>query len=170
MKRLATIILVLTIVFGCQPKNRDFNPFDDEYKFHDKFKLSDHDTVMGECGYWNLTNRKDGTYYQFYLSEKEIVAKGFNITLDDFNVDFGEDGPNPHEFVEALKSHPLDTTRIKSLVEIFDLKKVTFLYDTTSLTGLAMVDQNDSVHLAEVVPFWNARSIVRQVQYFKGLN
>ena len=47
--------------------------------FIEILRLRDYDTIPVECGYWNLTKQNDRieNYYQFYLHEKPIVAKGF---------------------------------------------------------------------------------------------
>jgi hypothetical protein len=168
MRILLRAILITIILTGCGPNNIDFDPFDSQYRFHEKFNLSDHDTIIGECGYWNLTNRNDGTYYQFFLSEKKIVAKGFNITIDNIKSEFAIDGPNTEEFIEVIRENPVDTIKIKSLLKIFEPKKISFIYDTTSLIGVEIIDKEGSAHLAEVTAFWNGQSIERQIQYFKG--
>lgn len=166
MRGVSIAMLIVTILAGCGSRNEQFSPFDDEYEFHTNFKLSDYDTIDGQCGYWNLTNRNDGTYYQFFLNEKRIVAKGFDIVIDELEVEYSGDEPNSQQFIDALKRNPIDTNRIKAHLEKYNPKAVMFLYDTTSLTGLKIVDQRDSVHLAAVEAFWNGQRIERTIGYF----
>lgn len=62
------LLFITFIVSNCQPKNVEFNPFDNEFRFHRNFQLSEYDQIMAECGYWNLSKRKDDLeiYYQFF--------------------------------------------------------------------------------------------------------
>jgi hypothetical protein len=76
MKGLLSIIIIVAWCTGCKSSNTNFYPFDQDFRFHKNFNLADYDTIMGECGYWNLTNRKDGTYYQFFSKKEENSSKG----------------------------------------------------------------------------------------------
>ena len=96
MRYTALIVLIIVIWTSCQPANIDFNPFDDEFRFHRSFNLTEYDTVIGECGYWNLTKQNGGLkiYYQFYLDERDIVAKGFQLDLDE--IQFNNEGKSAY--------------------------------------------------------------------------
>ena len=48
MRYTALIVLIIVIWTSCQPANVDFNPFDDEFRFHRSFNLTEYDTVIGE--------------------------------------------------------------------------------------------------------------------------
>lgn len=168
MKIFTTTILLGVILTACGPENSNFDPFDKEFSFHKNFNLSDYDTIRGECGYWNLTNRNDGTYYQFFLNENEIVAKGFNLTLDEIIINYPEDLTYNETITNASKNNPIDTNRIKERLKFFEIKKVIFVSDKTQIQAIKMTDQKDSIHFADILPFLDSNKIVWQISYFNG--
>jgi hypothetical protein len=160
-------ILIGTILIGCGPQNNDFDPFDNEYRFHKTFRQSDYDTINGECGYWNLTNRDDGTYYQFFLDESEIVAKGFNLIIDEIQVsNLNNDSIN--RLFESIENKTIDINLIQERLKQFKIKQVTFLPDSTLINRLELIDENDSTYYADVLPFYENNKIFRQISYFNG--
>lgn len=178
MRSFVIVILIGSVWMCCRPENTTFNPFDNEFKFHGDFNLSDYDTVPGECGYWNLTNRNDGTYYQFYLDEKDIVAKGLNIDLDQlvvdsFNVEYKYD---ERKIVRILDSNPLDTNLLKlRLANFITVKRVRLSLERSVLPfleGIELIDNNDSIRFADIlvrtIETENQVKIARQFSYFNG--
>jgi hypothetical protein len=177
MKNLISVILVGAIWFCCSPKNNDFNPFDSEFKYHKNFSKTEYDTVMGECGYWFLYNKIDGTYYQFFNDEKAIVAKGLCIDLDQITIDHavGEDSVD-EKITVALGASPLDTVLIKTrLANFVKIKKLILSEDRSVLPflqGVEFIDANDSTYLAEICIENTQTSkqlkLLRQFRYFNG--
>jgi hypothetical protein len=173
-------ILIILCALSCRAPNREFNPFDQEFRFHQSFRIEDYDTITGECGYWNLTNRIDGGYYQFYMDEPEIVAKGFNVDMRIAEADGIEDLSND-EVQKLFDSHPIDLLQLKKelsklnvvdvkymrrLQEVFDIGTNTEKMD--SVNSLGLVYNNDSIYFPFVEPYRIEKRIGRRIGYFNG--
>ena len=165
MKILVTI-LVGTMLIGCKTKNIDFDPFDNDYRFHKNFRLSDYDTIRIECGYWNLTNKHNGSYYQFFLDESEIVGKGFNLTLDEIQVSY-PDYDSINSIFKSMQKKLIDITSIQERLKQFGIKQVTLLPDSVLFDRLEMIDERDSVFYANILSQVENNKIIRQISYFK---
>lgn len=166
MKNCLTL-LIGSILIGCGPQNNDFDPFDKEYRFHKTFSQADYDTINGECGYWSLTNKEDGTYYQFFLDEDEIVAKGFNLVIDEIQV-LNLNNDSIKRLFESVENKAVDLNLIQERLKRFKIKRVNFLPDSTSISRLELIDENDSTYYADVLPFYENNRIFRQISYFNG--
>lgn len=180
MKDTLLIICMVLSILSCNPQNKNFNAFDKEFRFHQGFRIDDHDTIIGECGYWNLTNRNDGSYYQFFVDEPEIVAKGFDIYLDVTKVDTNKVLTDDHLF-EIMKSNPIDLIRLEkelSKLDIIDVryvKKFGNVQDMVSgeermdpINSLGVVYKNDSIYLTMVDTYIEGNKLIRRISYFNG--
>lgn len=171
MRRLPYIIIITFFWTGCKHSNTDFNPFDQDFQFHKNFNVADYDTIMGECGYWNLTKRIDGTYYQFFDNKKEIVAKGFNVAFDEITISNYDSLEHNELMTKAIKEYSFDINTIKQSLQKFQLKEIKFRYDTSLFPAIEMVDEEDSTHYASLtLEFDGKDKIVREVRYFNGKN
>jgi hypothetical protein len=174
MRSFVIVILIGSVWICCRPKNAAFNPFDKEFKFHKNFNFSDYDSVTGECGYWNLTNRNDGTYYQFYIDEKDIVAKGFKIDFDQIIVKNPDTTDDYRIHLERIYSYPVDSNLVRKSLSNLNIKKVQFVYDSSSFPSIEIIDLNDSIHYTSLSWYYsvnehfNELKIVRQIDYFNG--
>lgn len=172
MKGIFLTLSISAVFIACKPHNEDFNPFDNEFEFHQNFKLSDYDTVWGECGYWNFTNRNNGTYYQFYLGEKDIVAKGFNIDFDQqifINPDTTDDY---RVYSERVYLDPIDTNLVKKCLLNLKIEKVRFIYDSSRIPSIEIIDSTDSIRQISLSGYFSINEfskelkLVRQISYY----
>ncbi|UXE67243.1 MAG: hypothetical protein KA713_01390 [Chryseotalea sp. WA131a] len=84
--RLFTLFIVGLIALGCKSSNDDFDPFDKDFKFHNKMNVAECDTIWDTCGYWTFEHdNKNGlkTFYGFLL--EDVVGKGFSLDVDRIN-------------------------------------------------------------------------------------
>jgi len=82
MRVLIPIILLLAI-WTCRSKNDDFNPFDNDFSFHNKMKVAEYDTIWDTCGYWSFEHDNNNglrTYYGFLFDD--LIVKGFSLEID----------------------------------------------------------------------------------------
>jgi hypothetical protein len=166
------LILIVAIASGCyEPKNYDFNPFDDEFLFHKNFKISDYDTIMGECGFWNLTKRNDGleTYYQFFTNKKPIVAKGFDLDIDEILVD-DKDSLESETYLKKLwRNRPINFELVRQRLSPFKIKEINIVRQTDAYLDIELIDVRDSVYTASIImALLEDNKITRQLQYFNG--
>lgn len=174
------LLFFLHSVTGCGPKNRDFNPFDDEFHFHKRFDISEYDTIRIECGYWNLTNRSSGAYYQFFEDQPEIVGKGFRVYVDVAEVDTTKDLPSK-EFGEMVDKDPINLDQLKTRVSSLGIKDVKYVRHFTklyeggtgqermdSVTSLALIYKNDSIYYPTIKPYVDINKKVWKIDYYKG--
>ncbi len=166
MRNLGLILIVLIIV-SCQSENVDFDPFDNEFRFHRNFKISDYDTLNGECGYWNLTKRNDvvKNYYQFYVDEKSIVAKGFSLDIDEIPI--VEDSLNTDGYViKLLEKHPIDFEQLKQRLTIYKIEEIKVLSPTDTYVKIELVDLNGSTYKADIIAVFEDNKFTRHLTYF----
>lgn len=175
MKGICLLILIGTLFIGCRYDNSSFYPFDNNYTFHKSFAMSDYDTVMGECGFWFLYNKVDGSYYQFFGDEKNIVAKGFTIDLDEIAIDNLDDLSFVKRSALKFEMKAFDTTKLKTSLFNFKIREVEVFSDTTDAIEsiVEMIDKNDSVQIARVVCYYDydrpgKLKIIKQLRYFNG--
>lgn len=157
-------------MLGCKPGNVDFNPFDNEFKFHRNFNLVEYDTIMGECGYWNLTKTENGlnVYYQFFLDETPIVAKGFDLKFDEISI-FDEDSlENQDYLLNIIKRHPLNPDSIKNRLASLKIKDVKVYAPMELATLVEITDMRDSVYTASLEVYFDGKVITRNLNYFNG--
>lgn len=180
----STVNLIFLLIFcalACAPRNEEFNPFDSEFRFHKTFDIKDYDTLIGECGYWNLTNRQTGAYYQFYLDEPEIVAKGFYVDVEIAEVDTTK--IFSQEQVDSLsRTYPLNLLNLKESLAKLKFKDVRTMrvwgenleMETgrmweDSIEYIGVVDTNDSIHaIFDEPPFISGAKLIRRVGYFNS--
>lgn len=169
MKR---IILFLIVIGGgsCQDVNSDFNPFDNEFQFHKGFRVSDYDTIMGECGYWFLTKRTNGidAYYQFFTDEERIVAKGFEVFVDEI-AEHNIDSLKSEKYViQLLETHPIDLTEITQRLSIFKVKEIKIVSQADIYMFVELTDERDSIYTGSITTTVDDKGITRHLRYFNG--
>jgi hypothetical protein len=180
MRNTAIIISVMFWCFSCGPRNEYFNPFDNEFRFHRRFNLADYDTIRIECGYWNLTNRNDGGYYQFYIDSPGVVGKGFNVYIDVAVPDTTR-VLTPAEFWEIVESNPIDLAELKSKVSKLNIKDVRYVRTLSdvfivgteeermdSVNSLGLVYMNDSIYFPSWHPIHEGNKVIWWVGYFNA--
>lgn len=181
MKTTLIVSCISFCLLACGPRNKDFNPFDDEFRFHKYFTASNYDTIIGECGYWNLTNRNDGSYYQFYGGDPKIVAKGFDVYLNVVEVDTSET-LSGEELTKIFDSHPVDLSELRNVLSKFNIADVRYVDgvfkdvidietgedETDSLKMLVLFCKNDSTYLPHINGFIDGNMLVRRIGYFNA--
>ncbi|MFN7495574.1 MAG: hypothetical protein ACK5RG_21820, partial [Cyclobacteriaceae bacterium] len=87
--RLIIIIIVGLTFWTCKSNNDDFDPFDNEFLFHDKIDIADYDSIFIDGGYWALQKSKSGleSFYilqqpSYFFMKDKIVGKGFRLVVD----------------------------------------------------------------------------------------
>ncbi|MDH5598979.1 MAG: hypothetical protein OEY34_07635 [Cyclobacteriaceae bacterium] len=122
MKRVIQLVLLVVLVFSCTPKNTEFNPFDEEFAFHSTVNLEEYDTISAGCGYFNITLTQDElqTYYQYF--EDEIVAKGFDLSIDSYpyglkNIDF-------EKVRDSIARIPVPSEKILQKLSVVDVIRI----------------------------------------------
>jgi hypothetical protein len=125
---------------------------------------------MGECGYWNLTRKENGLgiYYQFFLEEKTIVAKGFNLDIDEIPITLKDSLITEATFINLTKEHPIDIEYVKSKLSSFKIKDIVFKSPFGSYIEIELVDTKDSVYQASIMMLFENDKIVRQLSYFNS--
>jgi hypothetical protein len=130
--RLSILFLIGLIILSCKSNNDDFNPFDDDFRFHNKINLTEYDTIWDTCGFWSFEHdNKKGlkTFYGFLFDE--AVGKGFSIEIDKIktiNCDslfYREDYNNI--LAELFAQNPINLAKLKPLhlgLRITDMKIV----------------------------------------------
>lgn len=167
MTRIAIILLIIFAV-GCGPVNDNFNPFDNEFKFHKNIILSDYDTIMGECGYWNYTNRVTGSYYQFFLDEGEIVAKGFNVTLSPILLQDSINQADPNHVVRLLQKYPVRLEEVEEKLQTYNSKLVRLTDNRDGIPGVEIIEENGSIQHATLSPYLENNKLIWEIQFFNG--
>lgn len=84
--RLVILFVIGLITWGCKSSNEDFDPFDKDFKFHNKMNVADCDTIWDTCGYWTFEHDdKNGlkTFYEFLFDD--VIGKGFSLEVDRIN-------------------------------------------------------------------------------------
>lgn len=155
-------------ISSCQPDNIDFDPFDNEFKFHQNFKLQDYDSITGECGYWNLTKTDNGlgTYYQFFLDEKEIVAKGFNLDIDEIPIINIDSLNSENGIIRLLEGHPIDFESAKQKLTIFNIKEIKVKEPVSTFMRIELIDNRDLIYQADITTFVEETKMIRKLTYF----
>ena len=169
MRNVGLIIMIMSIS-SCRPDNADFDPFDNEFKFHQNFKLQDYDSITGECGYWNLTKKNNNglwTYYQFFLDE-EIVAKGFSLDIDEIPI-INKDSLNTENgIIKLLERYPIDFESAKQKLSIFNIREIKIKEPVSTLMRIELIDSKDSVYQASIMTFFEETKMTRQLTYFNN--
>ncbi|WKZ59102.1 MAG: hypothetical protein QY309_14665 [Cyclobacteriaceae bacterium] len=166
--RIIGMILMMTLAIGCAPTNENFNPFDKEFKLHKNITLSDYDTIIGECGYWNYTNRITGSYYQFFLNEREIVAKGFNLKLNPIILEDTVNQTDPKHIFSILETHPVNLDMVKEKLQVYNVKQVRFIDDVDVISGIEITEESGSIQFASLSPYFADNKLIWQIQFFNG--
>jgi len=166
----SALIVVIVLATGCGPRNTDFNPFDNEFRFHSTFEYADYDSIWGTCGYWNLTKKKDSleTYYQFYLDEDEIIAKGFDLVIDEIPILNRDNLHTEQEISAFLNQHPIDLPAVKQKLLKVNIKEIKIQSPVSSFMQIQLVDTRDSVYIADIMSFIRENKMVRRLSYFHG--
>lgn len=165
--RNVALILIVFLSLACQPTNEDFNPFDNEFSLHRNFKLADYDTLMGECGYWNLTKRDSiQVYYQFFLDENPIVAKGFNYVIGE--VIINTDSVNYHYLLDFIKNNSIDYVSTAKRLSAIGIKEVNPIDTVSDYMRVELLHNNGKNYYGYIASFANGGKITRQLSYFNG--
>ena len=119
---------------------------------------------------WGLANSKDGltTYYQFYLNEKQIVAKGFILSIDSILIADEDMLCNELYINHELLNKPIDITAIQQKLARFNIKNINIIELNNQLTTLEMMDTKGSTHKGEIDVSYENYYITRELQYFNG--
>jgi hypothetical protein len=101
----------------------NFNPFDENFRFPDNIQFAEYDTILEECGYWQLARRDRGLsiFYQLLDKNPEIWAKGFTLDLDEIEI---PEAVNQEGFLAVNNLFlrvPVDTNGIRTALAKFDL-------------------------------------------------
>jgi len=164
------LIFSFLILAACQTKNIEFNPFDDEFEFHRNFISEEYDTIFGECGYWNLTKKTQDLkpYYQFYLNEKPIVAKGFDLILDEIEILEEDSLKNDSSTTQKFVNQPINLALIVEKLKIFNIKEVKVLELNSVISSIKLTDNKDAVYNASIMINIDSNKITRKLSYFNA--
>ncbi|NOS93669.1 MAG: hypothetical protein HOP30_17260 [Cyclobacteriaceae bacterium] len=173
--RLTFISLLFTLAFlSCERRPNRFNPFDEVYKYDKTFNPSTIDTINAECGYYNLASGNDDliTYYQVYLDEPEIVAKGFELAIDTVEMDSVEFRKlNSVEQVKTLYCKiPIDTSLVLAKLSRIGVRNIKISSDSGVYCSIAMMNNDGDTVRADIDVFYygEQRSMRRYIRFYKG--
>jgi hypothetical protein len=128
MKHLAFLSIAL-MLFSCSSAPAPtYNPFDSLFDI-DIAELQENgcDTIPVSCGYYNLTIEKKNhsVYYQVYLGEEEILAKGLWFFLDTIIQLLEWPTLETEDSIEyKVYNTALDTVRIDNILAEYNLKRL----------------------------------------------
>lgn len=159
--------MVLFFLIGCDSSNQEFNPFDSDFHFHRNFDRSEYDTIVIECGYWNLTKQNGilSTYYQFFADNKQVVGKGFSLTIDELQL---EDSSSDQKIKMLISKNPIDVNQLKTGLSVFPVKEIKIKPDTSIFLRVEIIDNHDSLHYAWIEPYPSQGKLYRQLVFFNG--
>ena len=110
-----TLILILIVFISCKEKPT-YNPFDDQFNVSVRQLVRDKcDTIPAGCGYFNLTKNSGRfrPYYQIYADDfHEVVAKGFQYTVDSFKTRKAHDKVFLRYQMDSVADLPLDKEKV----------------------------------------------------------
>jgi hypothetical protein len=125
--RLIIIIIVGLTFWTCKSNNDDFDPFDNEFLFHDKIDIADYDSIFIDGGYWALQKSKSGleSFYilqqpSYFFMKDKIVGKGFRLVVDsiemtDCNSKFYDSYDDANDMLKKLfDRNPIDFEKVKA--------------------------------------------------------
>jgi len=172
MKFRISILLIISTVLSCQQSSTDFNPFDNDFRLHSKMDFASYDTVLVQCGFWNLTMRSDNlsTYYQFFTDETPVVAKGFDFLINDLKVDTIQNDTQYDSLDNILKLISIDTSLIKQQLMVLGIKDIVILNDSSNFRNVKLIDNGNNVHFGDLFTFYDESEskLIRSIHYFNG--
>lgn len=119
-RSLVTGLFSLLLFIGCQP-TPTYNPFDNQFYVSSQKLVQDGcDTVMAECGYYNLVQKTGRlkTYYQFYDSQS-AVAKGCFYTIDTLQIKNYRDYYDDKIRIDSLLDLPFNIVELDKGLDKF---------------------------------------------------
>jgi hypothetical protein len=169
----------LVVLFGCwRPEDErsisemdNFNPFDENFEFHDNIQFADYDTIIGECGYWHLAREDRGVYifYQLFNKDPEIWAKGFTIDLDEVEI---PEWINQEDFLainDLFLRVPIDTSEIRTALTKFDI--VDFkVSDPAFPYTIQMIDSKGNKFVGYIHAWRDDKTLRRYVEFNNSKN
>ena len=164
------IYISILLVNGACKEVPNYNPFDDQFNISVNRLVKDKcDTVSAGCGYFNLVNNQEklNSYYQVYITEFDhVVAKGFNTTIDTFQLVNYLNKYDDAIRVDSVLNLPID---IESLNK--DFRKYGYQIDHQNGKFLTIVNymNMDTIHLKlEANDLPTEQGLVRSIGYFKS--
>ncbi len=115
------------IVTACGRKSPTLNPFDEVFDVEvSQLAELDCDTVSAGCGYFNLVYHKEDhdVYYQVYMDEGQVIAKGLTILVDSMTLDVRSQREIDDNSAYQKRKSELDRSIADSVLASYGLSKV----------------------------------------------
>jgi hypothetical protein len=169
----------LVILFACWSAEDEssisemdnFNPFDENFEFHDNIQFAEYDTILEECGYWRLIKEGRGGYIFYQLLDKkpEIWAKGFTVDLDEIEI---LEVANQEGFLainDLFLRVPIDTNGIRSALARFDI--VDFkVSDPAFPYTIQMIDSRGNKFVGYIRAWRDDKTLGRYLDFYNDKN
>ena len=167
----------LFVLFGCwSPGNESsiseigsFNPFDQNFEFHDNIRFAEYDTILEECGYWRLARDDRGVsiFYQLLDKNPEIWQKGFTLELDEVEI---PEAANQEGFLainDLFLKVPIDITGIRTALAKFDI--VDFKMSAPAFPyAIQMIDSKGNKFVGYIHAWRDDKTLGRFLEYRNG--
>lgn len=141
MRVIALLIIGLSL-WSCQASNDNFDPFDNDFSFHNKINIDEYDSLFDDIAYWQLQNGDSGlnTFYVLYrppyfFMNDRIVGKGFSLVVDSIKtIDCSSEFYGKHDAKSILKNlcnkNPIDFEEVKARLLGLGVIDIRILSDT----------------------------------------
>jgi hypothetical protein len=169
----------MLIAIGCANPQDDiqvsvpdgFNPFNDNFELHSNIKLSQYDTMLGECGFWHLAKSEDGlyTFYQLFGDEPKIWAKGFRLDIDEVVSDIDRSAMNLETVKNLFYKVPFDTSQVRKRLSKIGIVNFRILSDTAVMCKIELIDSDSNTFdgWIQAFPIPDDKRVIRYIDFYK---
>lgn len=161
-------------IVSCGSGNDDFDPFDNDYGFHNNMKLADYDTIWDTCGYWGLESRQQDGLTTFYLFfEDDIEGKGFSVEMDRVRTEFCDSmfyrATRDQIMADLFVQNPVNLVPVKTRLRELGVADVRFVADSSIPFQVEIIDSNNQKFEARIEMNCDPGGyIVRSIMYINS--